>query len=406
MNNNKGIATIVGLIVIMVLSILASVLLRRGIVNSHVTEVFIDQKRAFWAAEAGVEKAIWELNNGSWNGWTTQGNNKILQDSMGSAGDYDVTVYDYSNPTLRIEASGFLPNRAAANPITRKIELIATQMSTSLFEYAAYSEGTLSMLGQAFTDSYDSSLGPYGGANVGSLGDVGSNTEVSPSGRAYVNGDVSIPVDGDVPDAQYYSGSVEEENNPPLEEVSVPENLASLPDGGSLSSSTTLNPGDYKYWMINLASSNKITLVGPINLYLTGGTSISVSGQAEIIVDPNSTGPVNIYFDGDVNLSGQGITNATSIPSNLIMYGTNSVSQNINLAGQNDFYGAVYAPTSTMNLSGQGRIYGAFVGNEVSISGQGGVHYDVQLGSAGGAAVSRYVITAFRDTQSPYNLSP
>jgi len=78
----------------------------------------------------------------------------------------------------------------------------------------------------------------------------------------------------------------------------------------------------------------------------------------------------------------------------------------VNISGQTDFYGAFYAPNSEMNLTGQGGLYGAFVGNEVTISGQGGIHYDVQLGSAGASAASQYVITSYRDTRTPYSLSP
>jgi len=157
--------------------------------------------------------------------------------------------------------------------------------------------------------------------------------------------------------------------------------------------------------MINLAGQKIVTLVGPINLYLTGGTAISVSGQAEIYIDPASAGPVNIYFDGDVSLTGQGITNATSVPSNLIMYGTGTT-QDIKLAGEGDFYGGIYAPDSDLKLTGQGSLFGSFVGNAVTISGQGGIHYDAQLGSAGAAAVNTYLITSWSDTRSDFEIYP
>ncbi len=78
----------------------------------------------------------------------------------------------------------------------------------------------------------------------------------------------------------------------------------------------------------------------------------------------------------------------------------------LNKKGFTPFAGAFYAPNSEMNLTGQGALFGAFVGNEVTISGQGGVHYDTQLGSVGSSAISSYDLTAFRDTQSPYSLSP
>ncbi|MFH1062902.1 MAG: collagen-binding domain-containing protein [Candidatus Omnitrophota bacterium] len=183
----------------------------------------------------------------------------------------------------------------------------------------------------------------------------------------------------------------------------MPTSLTTLTNLGSISSTTTLSPGDYQYWMINLSGQKTVTLTGPINLYLTGTTAISISGQAQVYIDPASAGPVNIYFDGDVSLTGQGITNATSVPSNLIMYGT-GVAQDIKLAGQGDFYGAIYAPDSDLKLTGQGALYGAFVGNTVTISGQGGIHYDAQLGSAGASAATSYSITSWSDTQNAFGV--
>ncbi|MCG2711607.1 MAG: hypothetical protein L6416_04705 [Candidatus Omnitrophica bacterium] len=406
--NNKGIATVLGFIIILILAILASAMLMRGVGGSRRTEIYVDETRAFWVAEAGIARAVWELNNGAgvWTGWTTTGNNKTLQASVGAAGDYDITVYDFANPPLKIEVTGYYPNRASENAIIRNFEVIAAKSFNPLFEYAAYSQDELTISGQGFTDSYDSSLGVYGGTNVGTDGDVGSGVAVDASGQAYVDGDVVIPEGAAYPDAAYYSGTVTEENNPELEQIIVPLNLAALPNGGSISSTTTLAPGDYQYWMINISSKTTLTITGPANIYLTGGTSISITGKAEVIIDSASTGPVNIYFDGDVLLSGQGVTNETSIPSNLILYGTSTIAQTIHVSGQADFYGAFYAPTGEMHLTGQGGLYGSFIGNEVTISGQGGVHYDEALGSLAAASASTYSITSFKDGQTPYSLSP
>ena len=402
--NQKGFAMAINLIIIIVLTIFATALLLRGTVANKRTEGFVDQTRAFWVAESGIAKAVYALNNASWTGWTANGNDMALQGSLGSAGDYDITAYDYLSSNVRIEATGYFPSRTAANPISRKIEVLVSKANNSLFKYAAFAEGTMTISGQGSTDSYDSSLGAYGGANIGTEGDVGSNTSFSPSGgNAYVDGDINIPVGETVPDAKFYSGIVIEEDKPALTAVTVPPVLTALPNLGSLSSTITLTSGDYQYWMINLSSKKTVTLVGPINLYLTGTTAIKIAGQAKIYVDPASTGPVNIYFDGDVSLSGQGITNATGVPSNMILYGTGTA-QDISLSGQNDFHGAIYAPESDLKLTGQGALFGAFVGDTVTISGQGGVHYDSQLGSLGAAASNAYSITSWSDTQNSFGI--
>ncbi|MCK4994630.1 MAG: hypothetical protein KAS13_06260 [Candidatus Omnitrophica bacterium] len=94
-----------------------------------------------------------------------------------------------------------------------------------------------------------------------------------------------------------------------------------------------------------------------------------------------------------------------TIPSNLILYGTNPTAQTIDVLGQTDFYGAVYAPTAEMNLSGQGGLFGSFIGNEVTINGQGGVHYDSALSTLTTGGAAAYEITSFKDGQTPYGLS-
>jgi len=86
------------------------------------------------------------------------------------------------------------------------------------------------------------------------------------------------------------------------------------------------------------------------------------------------------------------------------MYGTGS-GQDIKLAGQGDFYGGIYAPDADLKLTGQGSLYGSFVGNTVTISGQGGVHYDEQLGQAGASGSSSYSVTNWRDTQNAFDVS-
>jgi len=306
MRNEKGIAMVLSLVIIIVLAILASSLLLRGVIENRRTESFTDETRAFWLAQAGMSRAMYELNSGggAWTGWISQGNNRVLQATLGTAGDYDVTVFNYASSNARIEVIGYYPNKASAERLERIFEAAVTKSTNSLFDYAAYAEGTMTMSGQGSTDSYDSAQGAYGGGNVGTSGDIGTNTGFSGSGQAYVDGDINIPVGETAPGASHYSGSVVEEDKAALTQVPVPTNLTSLSNGGSISSTTTINPGDYQYWTINLSGKKTVTLTGPINLYLTGTQAIKVSGQAKVVIDSASTGPVNIYFDGDIDLTG------------------------------------------------------------------------------------------------------
>jgi len=54
MRNEKGIAMVLSLVIIIVLAILASSLLLRGVIENRRTESFTDETRAFWLAQAGM----------------------------------------------------------------------------------------------------------------------------------------------------------------------------------------------------------------------------------------------------------------------------------------------------------------------------------------------------------------
>lgn len=401
----KGMALVLSLVVIIVLTILGTALLLRSVTASKNTEIFLNSTRAFWLAEAGVQRVLWELNSGYWSGWTTSGNNASLQTNWGTSGDYDVTVFDYAGSNPRVEVTGYFPSRTAAQPILRRVSAVLGKSGT-VFNYAAFGGTSIKLKGKGTTDSYDSSQGPYGDPNVGSEGDVGTNGDVGISGgNAYVDGDASTGPDGTFDDETKVSGDITHENNEVMPPVSVPSYLSSLGTSGGINSTVTIPSGNYKYSSVNLSSTDVVTIVGPAEIYLTGSTSITVTGQAEVVVDAASTGPVTIYFDGDVNLAGQGITNETQTPSELILYGTSGNSQDINITGQTDFYGAFYAPDAEMKLSGDGALYGSFIGDEVEVSGQGGVHYDEQL-SQTSSAVSLFSVESWQDNQNPFSVYP
>ena len=66
------------------------------------------------------------------------------------------------------------------------------------------------------------------------------------------------------------------------------------------------------------------------------------------------------------------------LPASLIII--SSADGVINLAGQADMHGVIYAPVATINFAGQADIFGSLTGYTINISGQGDLHYDEALG--------------------------
>jgi len=119
-------------------------------------------------------------------------------------------------------------------------------------------------------------------------------------------------------------------------------------------------------------------------MVLTEGTykmsSLSISGQGSLCTE----GKVILYVDGNIDIGGNGVLNASALPTNLLIYATNNCTS-VSVHGNGNFYGAVYAPNAAITINGSpsASMYGAATGKNVTITGNGAFHYDVALGRVG-----------------------
>jgi hypothetical protein len=185
--------------------------------------------------------------------------------------------------------------------------------------------------------------------------------------------------------------------NTNLTDATAPTSAAISLGAYSVASSSTANlprtgdvagaNGRYLYTCTSLSvgGSGRLNITGPVDIIVTGNTSIGGSGYIAVgggtSVDPS----LNLYCPGTIDLGGSGMVNNTSKPIKANIWGTKpggGTMQSINVGGSAAFYGTVYAPNGNITISGSGGVYGALIGNTVTLSGSGDVHYDVQLGQA------------------------
>ncbi len=189
----------------------------------------------------------------------------------------------------------------------------------------------------SLVDSYQSSVGAYGGSNIGAGANVQAVASIVARGGV-INGTELV----NAPSS--------------LALVPVPAGAVKLPRG-----STT--PGN-----VNLNTASDILTLAPGNYVVA---SLNVNSPASIKISP--PGPVSIWVTGNLNLGGS--ENKNGVPGNLTFFVTSSGSTNVNSGGQ--LYGTIYAPTSAVNLNSA--VFGAVVGSSVTLNSGAAVHYDQSI---------------------------
>lgn len=361
------------------------------IVNANVQQTGYNQDMLYaeYTADGGLYEVVAQLNCGA-----------ELDDTF--TGDYDgcsysVLITDLGSNYLMLESTGF------SGDLDVTIEtVIGPRPVQGPFTHAAFGDGDVTMSGQAFIDSYDSDTGTYasqavntdpvtGDTYANANGGVGSNMNISANGQVNVMGDANPGPGGSVSETGqvHINGSTD----PAAEEreLEIPTYNPTIAASGSLSGTTTLGDGTYRYTEISLASRKTVTINGDVIMYIDG--KIKTSGQSQILINPGAS--LVIYQgDAEIQMSGQGIVNSSGAPPDLLIY--SSSTSRVKLSGQADFYGAIYAPGAYIQYTGQADIFGAIVGDEIKTSGQAELHYDEALSRLESSATIVYEAKSWR----------
>lgn len=430
-NRESGVALIVALLVLLILSVLAASIMLVAQTETWAATNNRSMLQARYAAEAGAEKAlnylrytltITSLSPASFDvtKYPVQYNGKdaVLSAMYGVTTNFPVattfgtTLQDASVPglsqsyyevtarllsiqtaamgttlqTWEITSQGNVPNiRNAQVQVVMKVE----RTGTPLLTYAVFGTGNgcgdLSLSGGALTNSFDSSAGTYAATAQASGGNVGSNGNVSLGGAStQVQGNISVlnPAQGacaagdDITNSSgpnAFQGTTTlsaMQTYPPVPAISpVPPTT-----NQNYSANTTLPPGNYGN--VNMSGGKILTFSpGTYNL-----NSLVLSGNSQLQISPPGQVILNIEGAGvsqALDLSGGTIANTSDTPLNLQIYygGTDA----IDLSGGSGSYAVVYAPNAPITISGGGDWYGALLSKSFTDSGGSAVHFDRSL---------------------------
>jgi len=241
--------------------------------------------------------------------------------------------------------------------MTRGVQLEYKPSSRS---HVLVGTSSVTMSNTAFTDSYDSSKGPYNAATAGKKGSISSNGNITLNNTAKINGDARPGPGKTVTKAA--GATVTGSTFPMASTVTYPSVV--LPASG-----VTALPD------INMSSG---TMNVPGGVYSVN--NINLSGTAVV----NWTGPVTLYVKGTYVVGGNVVINTyQNLPKNRVI---NFLPTCVTAtwSGTNICVGDLYAPDTAFVVSGSVQKFGRIIAKTISNSSTGGMHADDSLVPPGG----------------------
>jgi hypothetical protein len=189
-----------------------------------------------------------------------------------------------------------------------------------------------------------------------------------------------------------------------LEPVSVPSDVQSATNLGNLSVSgtTNLSGGTYKYGTVSIGNNGTLNINGNVIIYVTNTSTGLTTGNNTVAININSGSSLTLYSEGKIDFGNKvTISNNTtnSDPANFMIFSLYTGASGISLGNKNDFYGAIYAPGTDVNIQNTGAFYGSVVGSTVNLGNNGQLHYDEALGQL----QAPWQPAALRDWQEQFN---
>lgn len=375
------------LLVVLVSFIIGTGLLALGTQSRVMSINQVQDMMARSAADAGLERAVQEINNAviakTWSaGVVPYVSNAALpySDSV-----YSIkTAYD-ATEGYTVVSVGTDRNR------TRTIN--ATLRLRGLFENAIQCRDNITLKAGTTIDTIDSTIS-MDPADCDEKAIIGTNSieadSVILNMGVVVDGDVVVGVGGDTSTVIKDLGATIDRSYSLSTSVEFPSVSApSLfgPDSAisinTVGAEKTIGPGgDFpangRFSNISLKMGTKLRVIGDCTLYLTG--NVRMGQNSEILLDASKNAKLTIYLDGNwISDNGSGINNETSQPSTFKLYGTGPAGQAIDIKAKGEFYGVIYAPEADLTMYSGGDIYGSFVTNNFELKNPANFFYDASL---------------------------
>lgn len=365
----RGVVMVTALAIVMVLTTLGAAFLVRSLNESFQGHRTVDRGAAFYLAEAGVDQALATLST------TTPPNPAGLvgpPQNLGGAqplGSFTIkSAVKLSPNVFQVVSQGVSQNEI------RRVEAVISLAPETVFQFGMFGEKLLEIGGSMSSDSYDSSIGPYGGANKGHKGNLGTN------GTTY--GSIDMGGSGAIIDGQLMVGP----------NVSPPESIIeNYTPAGILGSPKVVSPPSaYPFPPVVVPTDlapycTELKLTGQTveTLTTTGGplgdnrycySSITLNGGTQL----TASNDVIVYVTGCITTKGGSILGNPTRPSRLAILMNSNTTFTME-TGNSQVYGAVYGPDAAIDIKGTADLFGSLVVETIHTGSSTFLHYDESL---------------------------
>ncbi len=393
--NQRGVILLLSVVILAILLTMSSAIVGYTALQVHAEHQSIDQGQALALAEAGVDKAISQLNtNSNYAGETST--------ALGN-GQFSVSITTNGN-TKQITATGYVPS--SANPIATKIVKASVSINTTAIAFNfgvqvgaggitmnngssisgnIYSNGSISGRGTISGSATVAGANSISGVSIGGTAKADSMDNCTITGDAYYASQNSCTVGG-----IQHSGSADPAVQPmPVSSAQLTSWESTATAGGvsngnmTINGSTTLGP---KKITGNLSVSGTLNMTGPIwvvgNITFSNGASLttdaSLGNSSTVLIADN---PGNLATSGIVTISNNVTFSGNGNPDSYPMViSTNSGAAAIDLS--NNANGAVfYAANGTINLSNNVNAT-QLTGYSINLSNNATITYSTGLANA------------------------
>ena len=373
--NRRGIIYLMSLGIVFFLTVLSASLLVRGISETQLSERSRSQHAAFQLADAAVDMAAINLR-------TADVTDDVLSHTLPTGTSSVVSVTQLGAQLQRVAVRG------VSGSEQRNVEAVVQLIPQSIFQFALFGDQTVNVSGNAITDSYNSSLGPYDndpsspGYNAAHNGDIGTNATtaggVAVSGSIFVDGQVAVGSNVADPtsvvtgyDPAFITGGTDPPSDTqdvvsqgtpfPMPAVTVPAGLNCPNETITSSTTTTLSPtggqngdGVYCYHNLTVQGNATLTASGEVTVYLTGRLIARGDSTVGVLSDPRQ---MTFLMD--------------SFAQATLEQGT--------ITGSTQLAGSLYGPQATIDIQGNAEVFGSIIAKTVNLTGSAIIHYDEAL---------------------------